>query len=315
MSFATRSPPADTTDHARPAPVRSRRRGARAASRRSATSAPSTTSTSRCAAARSSASSAPTAPARPPCSRCSPRCCPSTAAAPRSSATTYAGSPHVVRQLLGVTGQYASVDENLTATENLMLFARLQGIDRGDGARHRRERCSSSSTSPRPRAKPIKAFSGGMRRRLDLAASLITRPPLIFLDEPTTGLDPRTRGQMWDTIRELVGQRLHRAAHHPVPRRGRPARRPDRGHRPRPQGRRRARPTSSRRRSAGPRCSSPSSTAPDSTRPPRSSSGSPASRPCPLPRGPAGDGAAAAQRPGRRHPASPCATRASPSTP
>ena len=86
--------------------------------------------------------------------------------------------------------------------------------------------------------KPISKFSGGMRRRLDLAASLITRPPLIFLDEPTTGLDPRTRGQMWDTIRDLVARRLHGAAHHAVPRRGRPARRPDRGHRPRPQGRR-----------------------------------------------------------------------------
>ena len=144
--------------------------------------------------------------------------------------------PHVVRQLLGVTGQYASVDENLTATENLMLFARLQGVDR-------------AAPAPAPDLleqfdldeaadKPISAFSGGMRRRLDLAASLITRPPLIFLDEPTTGLDPRTRGQMWDTIRDLVAQRLHGAADHAVPRRGRPAGRPDRGHRPRPEGRR-----------------------------------------------------------------------------
>ncbi|WP_426244753.1 ATP-binding cassette domain-containing protein [Nocardioides sp. LHG3406-4] len=111
--------------------------------------------------------------------------------------------PHVVRQLLGVTGQYASVDELLTATENLVLFGRLQGLDR--------QRAAATATRlleqfglEEAAKKPIKQFSGGMRRRLDLAASLITRPPLIFLDEPTTGLDPRTRGQMWETIRELV---------------------------------------------------------------------------------------------------------------
>jgi ABC-2 type transport system ATP-binding protein len=111
--------------------------------------------------------------------------------------------PHVVRQLLGVTGQYASVDENLTATENLMLFGRLQGIDRKTAratAGSLLEQFDLSAAAE----KPISKFSGGMRRRLDLAASLITRPPLIFLDEPTTGLDPRTRGQMWDTIRGLV---------------------------------------------------------------------------------------------------------------
>ena len=111
--------------------------------------------------------------------------------------------PHVVRQLLGVTGQYASVDENLTATENLMLFGRLQGIDR---ARARRTGLDLLEQFGLEEAanKPISQFSGGMRRRLDLAASLITSPPLIFLDEPTTGLDPRTRGQMWETIRGLV---------------------------------------------------------------------------------------------------------------
>src|SRR3954464_8508318 len=111
--------------------------------------------------------------------------------------------PHVVRQLLGVTGQYASVDENLTATENLMLFARLQGVPKPTApttAAGLLEQFDLTEAA----SKPISAFSGGMRRRLDLAASLITRPPLIFLDEPTTGLDPRTRGQMWDTIRDLV---------------------------------------------------------------------------------------------------------------
>ena len=111
--------------------------------------------------------------------------------------------PHLVRQLLGVTGQFASVDENLTATENLWLFARLQGLGRIE-ARARGQHLLEQFDLTEAAAKPISAFSGGMRRRLDLAASLITRPPLIFLDEPTTGLDPRTRGQMWDTIRELV---------------------------------------------------------------------------------------------------------------
>jgi len=111
--------------------------------------------------------------------------------------------PHVVRQLLGVTGQYASVDENLTATENLMLFARLQGVEKAT-ARSTAASLLEQFDLSEAAAKPIKAFSGGMRRRLDLAASLITRPPLIFLDEPTTGLDPRTRGQMWGTIRGLV---------------------------------------------------------------------------------------------------------------
>jgi ABC-2 type transport system ATP-binding protein len=114
-----------------------------------------------------------------------------------------AREPHRVRQLLGVTGQYASVDENLTANENLWLFGRLQGL-RSRDARATARRLLGQFGLEEAADKPIAQFSGGMRRRLDLAASLITRPPLIFLDEPTTGLDPRTRGQMWDTIRELV---------------------------------------------------------------------------------------------------------------
>jgi len=113
--------------------------------------------------------------------------------------------PHVVRQLIGVTGQYASVDENLTGRENLWLFGRLLGLSSA------RSRATADDLLGRfgledAADKQLSQFSGGMRRRLDLAASLITRPPLIFLDEPTTGLDPRTRGQMWDTIRELVTQ-------------------------------------------------------------------------------------------------------------
>src|ERR1700742_3306951 len=114
-----------------------------------------------------------------------------------------AKEPHRVRQLIGVTGQYASVDENLTASENLWLFGRLQGLRSAD-ARATARRLLGQFGLEEPAGRPLSQFSGGMRRRLDLAASLITRPPLIFLDEPTTGLDPRTRGQMWDTIRGLV---------------------------------------------------------------------------------------------------------------
>ncbi|WP_090946150.1 ATP-binding cassette domain-containing protein [Nonomuraea jiangxiensis] len=114
-----------------------------------------------------------------------------------------AGNPHVIRQLVGVTGQYASVDEHLTARENLWLFSRLQGIAAPRARRIATELLGQFGLEEAA-DKPIAQFSGGMRRRLDLAASLITRPPLIFLDEPTTGLDPRTRGQMWDTIRGLV---------------------------------------------------------------------------------------------------------------
>ena len=113
--------------------------------------------------------------------------------------------PHRIRQLLGVTGQYASVDENLTARENLWLFGRLQGVP-GKEAHAMAERLLGQFALEEAADKAIAQFSGGMRRRLDLAASLISRPPLIFLDEPTTGLDPRTRGQMWDTIRDLVDQ-------------------------------------------------------------------------------------------------------------
>jgi ABC-2 type transport system ATP-binding protein len=111
--------------------------------------------------------------------------------------------PHRIRQLVGVTGQYASVDENLTAAENLWLFGRLLGL-RSAAARRRAADLLDRFGLAEAAGRRIGTYSGGMRRRLDLAASLIARPPLIFLDEPTTGLDPRTRGQMWDTIRELV---------------------------------------------------------------------------------------------------------------
>ena len=108
---------------------------------------------------------------------------------------------HAVRQLIGVTGQFASVDENLTARENLWLFGRLQGLS-SQAAHSTGDDLLAQFDLTEAAHRPISQFSGGMRRRLDLAASLITRPALIFLDEPTTGLDPRNRGQMWDTIRD-----------------------------------------------------------------------------------------------------------------
>lgn len=109
----------------------------------------------------------------------------------------------IVRQLIGVTGQYASVDETLSATENLILFSRLHGLGRSESRAKASELLETFGLTEAAK-RPLKNFSGGMRRRLDLAASLISQPPLIFLDEPTTGLDPRTRAQMWDTIRQLV---------------------------------------------------------------------------------------------------------------
>jgi ABC-2 type transport system ATP-binding protein len=112
---------------------------------------------------------------------------------------------HAVRQLIGVTGQFASVDENLTGRENLWMFGRLQGLS-SKRAHSIADDLLARFDLTEASHRPISQFSGGMRRRLDLAASLITRPALIFLDEPTTGLDPRTRGQMWDTIRNLVAE-------------------------------------------------------------------------------------------------------------
>ncbi len=110
---------------------------------------------------------------------------------------------HVVRQLIGLTGQYASVDEMLSATQNLVIFSRLLGLSAQDAKKRAADLLEEFGLTDAAN-RPIKQFSGGMRRRLDLAISLIAQPPLIFLDEPTTGLDPHTRTQMWGTIRRLV---------------------------------------------------------------------------------------------------------------
>jgi len=108
-----------------------------------------------------------------------------------------------VRYRIGLLGQHTAVDEVLSGRQNLVLFARLHHL--GAGAAGRRadellERFGLAGTG----AKPVKQYSGGMRRRLDLAASLILAPPVLFLDEPTTGLDPRGRNEVWEAVRALV---------------------------------------------------------------------------------------------------------------
>jgi oleandomycin transport system ATP-binding protein len=110
---------------------------------------------------------------------------------------------HQVRQLIGLTGQYASVDDTLTGTENLVLIGRLTGASRKDAKDRARELLGRFRLTDAA-SRAVKTYSGGMRRRLDLAASLVSRPRVLFLDEPTTGLDPRSRNDMLDIVRELV---------------------------------------------------------------------------------------------------------------
>ena len=112
---------------------------------------------------------------------------------------------HQVRQSIGLTGQYASVDEKLTGRENLKLIARLLDFSRGD-ARRRAEALLADFDLLEAADRPVLGYSGGMRRRLDLAASLVGRPAFLFLDEPTTGLDPRARRSLWALIRRLVAE-------------------------------------------------------------------------------------------------------------
>jgi oleandomycin transport system ATP-binding protein len=111
---------------------------------------------------------------------------------------------HQVRQIIGLTGQYASVDETLTGHENLMLIGRLVGQSRGT-ARARATELLSTFRLGEAADRAVKGYSGGMRRRLDLAASLVARPQVLFLDEPTTGLDPLSRNEMYEVIRDLIG--------------------------------------------------------------------------------------------------------------
>jgi oleandomycin transport system ATP-binding protein len=110
---------------------------------------------------------------------------------------------HQVRQLIGMTGQYASVDETLTGAENLQLIARLLGVPRAQAKARARELLAQFELTDAA-GRATKTYSGGMRRRLDLAASLVGRPPMLYLDEPTTGLDPRARAELWELIRGMV---------------------------------------------------------------------------------------------------------------
>jgi ABC-2 type transport system ATP-binding protein len=127
---------------------------------------------------------------------------------PDSGHATVAGidvikHPDKVRELIGLSGQYAAVDETLTGWDNLVMFGRLYHLGRQpsiDRANELLERFDLTDAARRP----IKTYSGGMRRRLDLAASLIVKPKILFLDEPTTGLDPRGRQDMWGVIQDLV---------------------------------------------------------------------------------------------------------------
>jgi oleandomycin transport system ATP-binding protein len=108
-----------------------------------------------------------------------------------------------VRQLIALTGQYASVDDELTGTENLIMICRLLGMSR-PASRSRAGRMLEQFDLTGAAGRAVKTYSGGMRRRLDLAVSLLGKPEVLFLDEPTTGLDPRGRTQMWETVREVV---------------------------------------------------------------------------------------------------------------
>ncbi len=128
--------------------------------------------------------------------------------APDSGSAYVAGidvnkDPQKVRELIGLSGQYAAVDETLTGWDNLVMFGRLYHLN-VKGAKERATQLLEQFSLTDAARRPIKTYSGGMRRRLDLAASLIIKPKVLFLDEPTTGLDPRGRLEMWDVIDELV---------------------------------------------------------------------------------------------------------------
>ncbi|MDH6115786.1 ATP-binding cassette domain-containing protein [Kitasatospora sp. GAS204B] len=113
--------------------------------------------------------------------------------------------PKQLRRTIGLTGQYASVDEYLSGSENLYLIGRLLDLSRRD-AKARAVELLERFSLTEAAGRPAKTYSGGMRRRLDLAASMIGRPRVLYLDEPTTGLDPRTRNEVWEEVRRMVAE-------------------------------------------------------------------------------------------------------------
>jgi oleandomycin transport system ATP-binding protein len=133
----------------------------------------------------------------------------STLLSPDSGQATVAGydvirQPRQLRRVIGLTGQYASVDEKLPGWENLYMIGRLLDLPRKD-ARARADELLERFSLTDAAKRPASTYSGGMRRRLDLAASMIGQPSVLFLDEPTTGLDPRTRNEVWTEIKRMVG--------------------------------------------------------------------------------------------------------------
>ena len=132
----------------------------------------------------------------------------STLLSPDSGNATVAGidvikHPDKVREIIGLSGQYAAVDEILTGYDNLVMFGQLYHLGKKNAVKRANELLERFSLTEAAK-RPISTYSGGMRRRLDLAASLIVKPKILFLDEPTTGLDPRGRQDMWGVIDELV---------------------------------------------------------------------------------------------------------------
>ncbi len=121
----------------------------------------------------------------------------------RVAGVDVAKEPQRVRSLIGLSGQYAAVDEHLTATENLEMIGCLYGMKRREARRRANDLIEQFRLTDSAN-RPLKTFSGGMRRRIDLAGALLASPPVLFLDEPTTGLDPRSRGELWDAIRDRV---------------------------------------------------------------------------------------------------------------
>ncbi len=111
----------------------------------------------------------------------------------------------MVRQKVSLTGQYASVDEDLTGHENLVLVGRLLGLSWRDARRRAAELLEAFGLAEAA-GRQVRTYSGGMRRRIDIAASLVTIPEILFLDEPTTGLDPRSRNQVWDLVRHIADE-------------------------------------------------------------------------------------------------------------